>query len=105
MIDDFVNIEPSSFLMLLSTESDCQYPARGSLTLSLRKSVVSMLCAMTSGLASTTVLIESTSFWKSGMSTSTIMPGFISFVARMVRAKCPAPPSGRSSLSTEVSTT
>ena len=33
------------------------------------------------------------------------MPGFISFVARMVRAKCSAPPSGRSSLSTEVRTT
>ena len=64
-----------------------------------------MLWAITSGRASTTVLIESTSFWKSGMSTSTIIPGLLSLILRIVCAKCEAPPSGMSSLSTDVRTT
>ena len=42
---------------------------------------------------------------KSGTSTSTVHSGTRALIASAVRAKCPAPPSGRSSRSTEVTTT
>ena len=57
-----------------------------------------------SGPASTTVRTASRSPWKSGVSTSIVVPGLRRRIARMVRAKMPAPPSLRSSRSTEVMT-
>ena len=65
-----------------------------------------MLWLKTSGRAPITVLSASSSTpRKSGVSTSTWESGSFALSARMVAAKCPAPRSGRSSRSTEVTTT
>ena len=64
-----------------------------------------MLCANTSGWESTTVLRASRSFWKSGISISTRRLGMRSLISLTVLAKWAAPPSVRSSRSTDVSTT
>ena len=59
----------------------------------------------TSGLAATTVATAPSLRKKSGVSTSIVVAGHCARMARMVCAKCSAPPSGRSSRSTEVTTT
>ena len=63
-----------------------------------------MLWLKISGLALTTVRTASKSPWKSGVSTSIVVAGLRRRIARMVRAKTPAPPSLRSSRSTDVIT-
>jgi hypothetical protein len=64
-----------------------------------------MLCAKTSNPDRAKSLTASKCPLKSGVRHSTSIEGFLSFNKRTVRAKCLAPPSGRSSLSTEVRTT
>jgi hypothetical protein len=59
----------------------------------------------TSGRAAATVSIAPPLRRKSGVSTSMVVSGAASRSARMTSAKCPPPPSGRSSRSTEVTTT
>ena len=66
---------------------------------------VSRLCANTSGSASITVAMSRSPPLKSVGSTSTPHPGTASRTARMVAAQIRAPPSGRSSRATPVSTT
>ena len=63
-----------------------------------------MLWPMISGAASMTMSSSSLRQSKSGMSTSMVVSGFTRRMARIVSAQWPAPPSGRSSLSTDVST-
>ncbi len=58
-----------------------------------------------SGSASSTSSIEASRPWKSGTSTSTEAEGSRSLICRIVSANAHAPKSGRSSRSTEVSTT
>ena len=58
-----------------------------------------------SGPASRTFKTSASSPLKSGVSTSTEMGEMLSFMALIVKANWPAPPSGRSSLVTEVTTT
>ena len=57
-----------------------------------------------SGRASTTVRTAPKSPWKSGVKTSIVVSGLRRRMARIVRAKIPAPPSFRSSRSTDVMT-
>ena len=54
--------------------------------------------------SATTAATASRSPWKSGVSTSTLVPGDWRRISRMVAAKIEAPPSARSSRSTEVTT-
>src|ERR1700683_300136 len=54
---------------------------------------------------STTVSTLASTPWKSGTSTSTRAGSGFALIARAVAAKCAAPPSARSSLSTDVTTT
>ncbi len=68
------------------------------------RSTVSVLWLSTSGRASITVLRASRSPLKSGIRTSTSQPGTRARIAAMLAAKISAPPSGRSSRFTEVST-
>src|SRR6266566_4494628 len=68
------------------------------------RGTVSVLWLKMSGPASTTVRTASRSPWKSGVSTSIEVVGLRRRMARIVRAKISAPPSRRSSLSTEVTT-
>ncbi|MNY51795.1 hypothetical protein D3C86_1874150 [compost metagenome] len=94
--------------MRLTSESTLRlwaYWARRSRTLGVRRRTVSTLWATTSGPDSTTVRRALTSPWKSGIRTSTRTLGVRSLMARMTAAKWEAPPSGRSSRSTEVRTT
>jgi hypothetical protein len=58
-----------------------------------------------SGRASSTAAIELSRPWKSGTSTSTLASGSRARICRMVSANAHAPKSGRSSRSTDVSTT
>ena len=58
-----------------------------------------------SGRASMTICKRSSEPSKSGMSTSIPIPGLRSRIWRIVAAKIDAPPSGRSSRATEVTTT
>ncbi len=58
-----------------------------------------------SGCAATTVSMAPALRRKSGVSTSMVVAGVRARMARMVAAKCAAPPSARSSRSTEVMTT
>ena len=58
-----------------------------------------------SGPAATTVSTAPSLRRKSGVSTSMVVAGVRARMARIVSAKCPAPPSARSSRSTEVMTT
>ena len=64
-----------------------------------------MLWLKTSGFASTTISSAPGFFWKSGTSTSMVVFGLACRMQVMVRAKWSAPPSARSSRSTEVTTT
>ena len=65
-----------------------------------------MLWLKTSGRAASTVRSASSSTpRKSGVSTSTLASGSFALIARIVAAKWPAPRSGTSSRSTEVTTT
>src|SRR5579883_1035722 len=61
-----------------------------------------MLWLRMSGSASSTVRRAPGSPLKSGMRTSTLQPGTRARMSRIVRANIPAPPSRRSSLSTDV---
>src|SRR6185295_14948027 len=61
-----------------------------------------MLCEKTSGADARTTSSASGTPRKSGVSTSTAQPGLRSWTASTTRAQCRAPPSGRSSRSTEV---
>src|SRR6266545_2691898 len=74
-------------------------------TVDCRRRTVSTLWSKTSWPPPSTVRIASASPPKSGTSVSTRMSGFTALIDRTVCAKCAAPPSGRSSRSTEVSTT
>ena len=65
---------------------------------------VSMLCAYTSKPDLARCLTAARSPRKSGVRHSTRMSGRSPFSVLTVRAKCSAPPSGMSSLSTDVST-
>src|SRR5439155_791861 len=79
--------------------------ARRPLTAACNRSTVSRLWSSTSTPASTTVRTASRSPWKSGISASTSMSGRRALISRTVFAKCAAPPSARSSRSTDVKTT
>ncbi len=68
------------------------------------RSTVSMLWAMTCGRASATVARSRSTPLKSGMSTSTVVLGLSRRSAVMAAAKWLAPPSGRSSRLTLVTT-
>ncbi len=85
------------------TESERRYPDLGR-TLGYRRDTVSMLWLKISGPSATTALTASRLPWKSGVRTSTVVPGARTRISRMVSAKIEAPPSGRSSRSTEVTT-
>jgi hypothetical protein len=69
-----------------------------------RLSTVSMLCAYTSRPERASICTAVRSPWKSGVRHSTSMLGFFALISCTVRAKWLAPPSGRSSRSTDVST-
>ena len=64
-----------------------------------------MFWANTSRPQFTSVSIDENNPLKSGVRASTAVPGFNFFISSTVSAKCCAPPSGRSSLLTEVKTT
>jgi hypothetical protein len=68
------------------------------------RGTVSMLWFSTSGPASSTVRNDDSIPWKSGISTSIRQAGTRARVARIVSAKIDAPPSARSSRSTDVIT-
>ena len=65
---------------------------------------VSILCEIMSGRVSVMSRISSVRPWKSGISVSRVVLGFIFLIHRIVSAQCEAPKSGKSSLSTEVIT-
>ena len=69
------------------------------------RGTVSMLWLNTSGRASSTISSAPSLRRKSGVSTSMLASGRASRIAWMVAAKCAAPPSSRSSRSTDVTTT
>ena len=101
---DFVNIFLLISLADLSNSSEAEYWDPG-LTFLYKLGTVSMLWLKTSGLASTTFLYESFFLKKSGVKTSIVVFLFIFLVSNITSEKCFAPPSLRSSLSTDVITT
>jgi hypothetical protein len=86
---------------LVSTSSDRSYRNAGRIRLKMR-GTVSTLCASTSGRASNTSPSSSSRLLKSGMSSSTPVPGLSAWICRTVSAYSHAPPSGRSSRATPV---
>ena len=86
-----------------STSSDRGYRAWGR-TRGYRRSTVSTLWFRISGRSASTASRAAGSPTKSGMSTSTVVPGDCTRISRMVAAKSDAPPSGSSSRFTLVTT-
>ena len=74
-------------------------------TSGVSRSTVSMLCPIISGLDAATISIKSALASRSGIRSSIVASGFIRRIASTVAAQCWAPPSGRSSRVTEVTTT
>mmetsp|Transcript_17591 Transcript_17591/g.30580 ORF Transcript_17591/g.30580 Transcript_17591/m.30580 type:complete len:208 (-) Transcript_17591:471-1094(-) len=93
------------FLAYSKTFNVCLYLALRSLTNGVRRSTVSILCAYTSSPEFSTALVCSRFPWKSGASISINSPGANLRRFFTVSARCPDPPSGMSSRSTDVSTT
>jgi hypothetical protein len=105
MMELLVTRAPAA-LAAASTAMLCAHPARRSRTSPCSRSTVSMLCANTSSPEVATTATRSARPWKSGTSASTSSrPPVCSLSRAMVAAMWAAPKSGRSSLSTEVSTT
>jgi hypothetical protein len=90
---------------IVATAGHFGIEARGSRTGCVSRRTVSTFCANTSRPLSTTVSTSASTPWKSGVRASTAVSGQRALMARMQAAKCAAPPSGRSSRFTEVSTT
>ena len=74
-------------------------------TTGVSRSTVSMLCPIISGFDATTTSSGAGCASRSGIRSSITAPGFCVRMARTVWAQCAAPPSGRSSRVTEVTTT
>ena len=74
-------------------------------TSGVSRSTVSMLCPTMSGADAVTISIRSARASRSGIRSSIVASGFASRMASTVAAQCRAPPSGRSSRVTEVTTT
>lgn len=74
-------------------------------TTGVSRSTVSMLCPIISGFDAMTVSKRSGRASRSGIRSSIAASGFCLRMARTVAAQCAAPPSGRSSRVTEVTTT
>lgn len=87
------------------TERLCGNVARRSRTWDVRASVVSTLCAYTSSPLVATLRTISKSPAKSPVSASTSIWGALLLIFMIVSAKCAAPPSAKSSRSTDVRTT
>ena len=104
MSPDLVSRLPSSSLALRNSSRARGYrpPGRAS---RYRRSTVSRLWFRISGLASTTIASACSLPLKSGMSTSTDVPGVRRRISAIATANISAPPFGRSSRSTLVITT
>ena len=99
-----VTIAGASCLTRAKTSSERLYLALERTT-GVSRSTVSRLWLKICGSAAITTSRQSSLAWKSGVSTSMLMSGPTARIARIVCAKCSAPPSLRSSRATAVTTT
>ncbi len=105
MSDDLTIVSGARSAASRKTAIERIYEHRGSRAAGCSRATVSILCPNTSGLDARTVRTDASSPRKSGTSTSTRTPGHAARIAPTVMAKCAAPPSGKSSRVTDVTTT